>query len=212
MGSREEFFKEELAGSIQKRIFKARLTGDLFVVSPRMKLIVPIVKIETANQLLSAVHQFDQFEWNDQRGHHNGLTYAGYPVAEQIGVYSFYLLNDWQIYHRHRHLMKGTGWIEMGPEKNIHDAFNYFIPLGTYHAKDYYELTYADLTTEVIPFPEYDTEGNGDNGVLIKTTNLRKIMYCSIHGRVDLADLIGVPLQNFSQRGDRIVFPTWEVR
>ena len=208
MGARQEFFKEELAGSIQKRIFKAHLRGETMIVSPRMRLIIPLRKISSVPTFLAAIREFDGFEWAHNRGTQAALHYKGYPVAERITTESFYLWEDWQVYYKQRNFVK-LGWIEMNNLKQVVKAFNYFIPIGMYGDKDYIEVTRKDKTVEKFFLPEYDEEAKGDNGFHVDTTDSRLVRYRNDEDEysVNVAHLVGMPTENFALRGNCVRFP-----
>ena len=207
MGARQEFFKEELAGSIHKRIFKAQLKGETMVVSPRMRLIIPLQKVSSVPIFLAAIREFDGFEWSHKRGQNGSLEYNGFPVAERITTEAFYLWEDWQIYYQQRHLVK-LGWIEMNGALQVEKAFNYFIPLGFYQEGDYIEVERRGGEIACYPFPEYDTEAKGENGFHVDTTNARLIRYKNDDGYcVNLAHVVGMPVENFGLRGNCVRFP-----
>lgn len=208
MGAKEEFFKEELAGSIKKRIFKAELKGESMVVSPQMKLVIPLQKLNSSRDLANKIHDFAQFEWSHTRMQNGTLCYAGFPALEIITDQTFYLWDDWRIYHRQRHMMKGCGWIEMNGRHEIQNVFCYFVPLGMYDKGDHFEITRKDKTVEKIPLPKYEENGKKDNGFLVETTNATGIYYCYGPKRASLPKVLGFDIQKISQQGNVIRFPT----
>lgn len=213
MGARQEFFKEELAGSIQRRIFKAKLMGAPMVVSPRMKLIVPLVKFTHVHDLLNKIHAFDTFEWSHNRGQNGTLEYAGYPVAERITDQAFYLWDDWQIYYAQRHLITNMGWVEMNKKHEIEYTFNYFVPLGLYDKSDRVVITRKDGTEKIYQLPEYDEKGVGSNGFHVETTNAKRVEYYFTNPdgtiiKQNLANSLGIPVEKLALQGNCVKFPT----
>jgi hypothetical protein len=208
MGARQEFFKEELAGSIHKRIFKAQLKGESMVVSPRMRLIIPLRKFSSVHTFLAAIRSFDGFDWSHNRGRDGSLHYNGHPVAEHITDESFYLWDDWQVYYQQRNFVK-LGWIEMNGKKQVENAFNYFIPLGLYGKGDYIEVQRKGGEINTFPLPEYDENAKGDNGFHVDTTNARVVQYKNDKADfcVNLDHLTGMPMENFGLRGNCVRFP-----
>lgn len=212
MGARQEFFKEELAGSIQRRIFKAQLKGESMVVSPRMKLIIPLTKFNHVTTLLNTIHDFDSFEWNDRRTRHGGLAYAGYPVAERITDSCFYLHDDWQIYHRNRHFIKHMGWVEMNNRQELINTFNYLVPLGLYGDNDYYKIIQQDRSEVHIPLPNYDENAEGSNGMMLETTRIRQLCHCVVENKkvvreINVPGVVGVPVEKLGLEGNCIKYP-----
>lgn len=212
MGARQEFFKEELAGSIQRRLFKAQLKGESMVVSPRMKLIIPLTKFNHVTTLLNTIHDFDSFEWNDNRARHGGLSYAGHPVAERITDSYFYLRDDWQIYHRNRHFIRHMGWIEMDNKNNLINVFNYFAPLGLYGENDYIEIVKLDGEIVEHKIPPYDENAEGSNGFIVNTTKAKHICHCVVENKkvvkqINIPNVIGVPIEKLSLQGNCVKYP-----
>ena len=208
MGARQEFFKEELAGSIHKRIFKAQLKGESMIVSPRMRLIIPLRKYNSVHTFLAHIREFEGFDWSHNRGQNSALHYNGHPVAERITNESFYLWEDWQVYYQQRHLVK-LGWVEIDTKNIANATWNYFIPLGMYQKGDYIEVTRKDKSVERFFLPEYDEEAKGDNGFHVDTKDSRLVRYCNDEDEysVNVAHLVGMPVENFSLRGNCIRFP-----
>jgi hypothetical protein len=207
MGARQEFFKEELAGSIHKRIFKAHLKGESIIVSPRMRLIIPLRKFSSVHTFLGTVREFEGFDWSHNRGRQGALHYYGNPVAERITDDSFYLWEDWQVYYQQRHFIK-LGWVEIDTKNIANATFNYFIPLGLYQDGDYIEVTRQDGEIVTAPFPKYDEEAKGDNGFHVDTVRAKKVLYKNDDGYcVNLAHVVGMPVENFGLRGNCVRFP-----
>jgi len=212
MGARQEFFKEELAGSIQRRIFKAQLAGEPMVVSPRMKLIIPLMKFSHVTTLLNKIHDFDQFDWDHRRQQNGTLSYAGYPVAERITDSCFYFYDDWQIYHRNRKFIKHMGWIEMDRGHNLVNTFNYLVPLGLYGNDDYYKIIQQDRSEVHIPLPDYDEDAEGSNGMILETTKIRQLIHCVVENKkvvreINIPGVIGVPVEKIGLEGNCVKYP-----
>lgn len=213
MGVEEKRFKAALDGSIERRVFKAKLMGQSMYIDKDLKLIIPLVDFTSTHMFSDAIQKHPDMEWGHVRMKNGTVDYGNVSIFEFITSDSFYLLNGWAVYDKLRHHMRCGGWVESNEANQITAVYNRFIPLGLYdHTKSYLEVRYRDNTERKIYLPEYCEDASRENDFLAETFQARGLWYCTVgtdgvSRSAPLSSIVGQGVDRFASKGYVIRFP-----
>ena len=201
METDKALFKEELAGTLKRRIFKATLEDKEMILDIDLKLIIPLRKFTTEDNFADKLSRFIHMSWRDTRREHGTLEYKNVPILERVAYGSFYLLNGWRIYAPQRKFMRFAGWVEADEANNMTQVFNFFVPDDEIQGQPFIEVTYKDGTVV-----NYDVE---EKGFLLETRNMKRIMFCyNENAKVAFSAVSGFDASQLSTRGYLVKFQT----